>query len=118
MAKIDVKDVIALALKGYKPSDIKELITLAEEAGTEHTAEEQPAGDAKEAPAGEPEETPGTAKGQEPGKAAETIDYKSLYEQAAADLKKAQAANIAQSAPEEDPEKGWADLKDAVRTYM
>ncbi len=118
MAKIDVKDVIALALKGYKPSDIKELITLAEEAGTVTPAEEQPAGAVNETDAGEPEETPVPAKEQDPGKAAETIDYKSLYEQAAADLKKAQAANIAQSAPEEDPGKGWDALKDAVRTYM
>ncbi len=118
MAKIDVKDVIALALKGYKPSDIKELITLAEEAGTVTTTEEQPAGTVNETDAGEPEETPVSVKEQETGKAAETIDYKSLYEQAAADLKKAQAANIAQSAPEEDPNKGWDALKDAVRTYM
>lgn len=118
MAKIDVKDVIALALKGYKPSDIKELITLAEEAGTEKPADEQPAGSAASAPAGDPEETPEPAKEQEPAKAPDPIDYKSLYEQAAADLKKAQAANIAQSAPEEDPNKGWDALKDAVRTYM
>lgn len=118
MAKLELKDVVALALKGYKPSDIKELITLAEEAGAGSPAEEQPAGDAKEAPAGEPEETPVTVKEQDPVNPSETIDYKSLYEKTVSDLKKAQAANIAQAAPQEDPEKDWAALQDAVRTYM
>lgn len=118
MAKIDVKDVIALALKGYKPSDIKELITLAEEAGTVNTAEEQPAGNSQSEQAGEPEEAPDAVKEQDAAKTTETIDYKSLYEQAASDLKKAQAANVRQAAPQEDPGKAWADLQDAVRTYM
>lgn len=118
MAKVELKDIIALALKGYKPSDIKELITLAEEAGTVNTAEEQPAGNSQSEPAGEPEEAPETVKEQDAAKTTEAIDYKSLYEQAASDLKKAQAANVRQAAPQEDPDKDWKELQDAVRTYM
>lgn len=116
--KIGLRDIVQLALNGYKPGDIKELITLAEEAGNVQTAEEPPAGSEPSSPAGDPARTQEPEKEQEPEKTTETIDYKKLYEQAAGELKAAQAANRAQSAQQPDPEKDWKNLQDAIRSYM
>lgn len=116
--KIGLQDIVQLALKGYKPTDIKELITLAEEAQTVQTAQEPQAGTGSDPAPADPEVTPEPEKEQEPEKATETIDYKSLYEKANAELKAAQAANRSTQAPQADPDQGWKDLQDAIRSYM
>ena len=116
--KIKLQDVVALALKGYKPADIKELITLAEEAAAAQTAEKPQEGTVPGTDTADPGESPEPEKEQEPAKPSEAIDYKQLYEQTASELKAAQAANRMQSGPEPDPEKDWKDLQDKIRTYM
>ena len=117
MAKIAITDIVQLALKGYKPTDIKELLAMAEEFQTEQTAEEPTAGSAQSAPAGEPGEPQVTEKEQEPEKKTEP-DYKALYETAAAELKQAQAANRRTPGPEPDPEADQKALQDVFRSYM
>lgn len=92
---LSIPDIVALAKAGYKPGDVKELITLSEKV-SDPKPEEQPAATAEPSnPAtesAEPEKAPENAeKAEEPKK--EEIDYKELYEKSQLDLKKAQEAN-------------------------
>lgn len=107
---MNLTDIIALAKAGYKPADIKELVslstdnaTLNETKPTESLAEEVPqvseAQNATMQP--EVEEKP-------------TIDYKALYEQAQSELKKAQQNNIRQNVSSEVNEKSDLDILNEI----
>ena len=87
-----VKEIITLAMQGYKPGDIKELIELAKDIP-------------EPAPAPEPEPIPEPAPAPEP--AAPEFDYAAEIEKLKAendriknDLQKAQEFNRTASAPE------------------
>ena len=99
---LSITDIVSLAKAGYKPADVKELITLSKEPepGEPKEPQKTPA-DNNDDPAG------GTEPAKEPAKAAEpaedpdkVIDYKELYnksqealQKSQEDLKKAQEAN-------------------------
>lgn len=101
-------DIIALATKGYKPSDIKELIEFANE--SEKDPESIPAEEQNE-PAEEQNEP--------------EIDYRSELEKLKAeteklkaDLQAAQAANRAARTPEVERPSREESLKDIARAMM
>lgn len=80
-----INDIIALAKQGYKPADIKELISLAE---PENKEDDEPEDD----PLEESNDTRDTPPAQEDENKDE-VDYKKLYEETEKKLKAAQAAN-------------------------
>lgn len=80
-------DIIALAKQGYKPTDIKELLALAEP--DDKTANDEPETPEKEEPIKDKEQVadePETPENNEP-------DYKALYEESQKALKEAQKKN-------------------------
>lgn len=83
-------DIIDLAKAGYKPSDIKELMSLKEPETVETPAEEPVAGD--NAPEVTPQETKADETVKEPD-----IDYKSLYEAEKSKVEKMQAENASKT---------------------
>lgn len=131
---VSISDLITLAKAGYTPGQVKELISLSEKSGQEPNGQDpkgqEPSGqdpkaeephaatganDEPKPASGEPKEA---AKNAQPAKTEDSVDYKALYEQAKADLDKAQKANISQNAgakPPEDPEK---NLRDLVGSYL
>ena len=118
MGKISFNDIVALAKAGYKPADVKELISLSETA--EQSKQEEPQGaapaiDEPKSVSPEPDRAP---ENTEPAKPEETVDYKKLYEQSQEDLKKAQAANIKKdNAPAQAPDP-MKNLTDLVSSYL
>lgn len=103
---MNLSDIIALAKQGYKPGDIKELIDMAKPEPVETP---------------EPVEAPKVIEKEEPQaeepKAAEP-DYKKMYEESQAALKKAQEANRRQPAPEPVKVNEEEQLADIVRSFM
>lgn len=118
MGRISFNDIVSLAKAGYKPADVKELISLSEMAEQSKQEEPQgaaPATDEPKSVSPEPIEAP---ENTEPAKPEEAVDYKKLYEHSQEDLKKAQAANIKKDnspAQSTDPKK---DLLDLVASYL
>lgn len=117
---ITLNDIVALAKQGYKPGDIKELISLSEKADAEKPEEQQKAAGAIDEPkpadseAKEPTENVKTANAEQK----DDVDYKKLYEQSQSDLKKAQEANIKKdNAPAQEPDP-MINLKDLVSSYL
>ena len=102
-------DIIALATKGYKPNDIRELIELAKETETVPETAQEP--ELSIVPSEEQKENV-------PDYAAEIEELKKENAKIREDLAKAQAANRA--APSNTPE-GPSDediITDIVRAYM
>lgn len=64
---LSISDIVALAKAGYKPGDVKELITLSKDEPKDEPKEEP-----KDIPKDEPKEEPKE----------DNIDYKKLYEDA------------------------------------
>ena len=121
-----VMDIVALAKAGYTPAQVKELISLAEapaspEEPQTNTGTQKTPGDPEQVTApekAEKAETEKETKEPTPEQNASAVDYKSLYEKAAEDLKAAQAKNVSTDiSPQnnEDPEK---DLRDIFASYM
>lgn len=115
---LSITDIVALARAGYKPADVKELITLSEKV-TEPIPEEQQAATAptseETTESAEPEKAPENAeKDPEPEK---MVNYKELYEKSQNDLKAAQEANRKQDASgnAKDPSE---DLKSIIASYL
>lgn len=117
---ITLNDIVALAKQGYKPGDIKELISLSEKADAGIPEEQQKAAGAIDEPkpadpeAKEPTEN---VKPNEPEQK-DDVDYKKLYEQSQSDLKKAQEANIKKDSAQDQPEDPTKDLRAIITTYM
>lgn len=104
-------DIIALATKGYKPSDIRDLIDLANESEkleAQHEEETVPAEEQKDP---EPEEAA-------PDYAAEIESLKKETERLRADLKAAQEANRSMTIPEEPRKSRSEELADIARAMM
>lgn len=115
---LSIPDIVALAKAGYKPGDVKELITLSEKV-SDPKPEEQPAATAEPSnPATESAEpkkaTENADTDPEPKK---VVDYKELYEKSQNDLKAAQEANRKQDASgnASDPTE---DLKAIIASYL
>ena len=144
---VSLTDLIALAKAGYTPAAVKELIALSDSADPSKTEDpktktedpktktEDPKASAKtEEPQGaaaansepktvspEPEKNKATENASQQSNREQpepAVDYKSLYEKTADELKKAQSANRSQSAPEDDPAKAMKDLSDVIRSYL
>ena len=118
MGKFSISDIADLARAGYKPSDVKELITLSEKA--EQSKQEEPQGampaiDEPKSTSPEPDRVP---ENKEPEKPEEAVDYKKLYEQSKEDLKKAQAANIKKDAAPAQAPDPMNNLKDLVSSFL
>ena len=118
MGKISFKDIVELAKAGYKPVDVKELISLSEMAEQSKLEEPQgatPAIDEPKSASPEPDKAP---ENKEPVKPEEAVDYKKLYEQSQEDLKKAQAANIKKDAAPAQAPDPMNNLKDLVSSFL
>ena len=118
MGKISFNDIVALAKAGYKPADVKELISLSEMADQSKQEEPQgamPAIDEPKSTSPEPDRVP---ENKEPEKPEEAVDYKKLYEQSKEDLKKAQAANIKKDAAPAQAPDPMNNLKDLVSSFL
>ena len=96
-------DIIDLAKAGYKPSDIKELMSLKEPETVETPAEEPKAED--NAPEVTPKETPAEEAVKEPD-----IDYKSLYEAEKSKVEKMQAENASKTVGQKVEPKSEYDI--------
>lgn len=117
---ITLNDIVALAKQGYKPGDIKELISLSEKADAEKPEEQQKAAGAIDEPKPADSEAKEPTENVKPANAEQKddVDYKKLYEQSQSDLKKAQEANIKKDsapAPAPDP---MNNLKDLVSSFL
>lgn len=115
---LSIPDIVALAKAGYKPGDVKELITLSEKV-SDPKPEEQPAATAEPSnPAtesAEPEKAPENVETDpEPEK---EVNYKELYEKSQNDLKAAQEANRKQDASGNAPDPS-EDLKTIIASYL
>ena len=115
---LSIPDIVALAKAGYKPGDVKELITLSEKV-SDPKPEEQPAATAEQSnPAtesAEPEKAPENAETDpEPDK---EVNYKELYEESLKNLKAAQEANRKQDASGNAPDPS-EDLKTIIASYL
>lgn len=117
---ITLNDIVALAKQGYKPGDIKELISLSEKADADKPEEQQKAAGAIDEPKPADSEAKEPTENAQPANAEQKddVDYKKLYEQSQSDLKKAQEANIKKdSAPAHEPDP-MANLTDLVSSYL
>lgn len=104
-------DIVALAKAGYKPSDIKELMTLK---APEEKAPETPDKEEDHTPEAEAETK---VTDTEPKKPEDEIDYKALYEAEKAKVEKFQKENIsATKARQEDPLEGFDYLVKLMET--
>lgn len=86
---MNITDIIALAKAGYKKADIKELLEL--ETDNPNNSESKPTETQTE---GAPEVTEEKNVTVQPESKEPELDYKALYEQSQAELKKAQQKNI------------------------
>ena len=119
MGKLSIGDIVDLARAGYKPSDVKDLITLSEKAEQSKQEEPQGAAPAIDEPKSASPEPKAAPENAEPVKPEEAVDYKKLYEQSQEDLKKAQAANIKKdSSPADQGKDPNKDLLDLVASYL
>lgn len=111
---MNLNDIIALAKQGYKPADIKELLTLADDQEPEKsTPEVKDDGDSV------PDDDPKAQDPSEPVKSEpEAVDYKKLYEEEKSKLEKLQKENINKNM--DDGHKQSIDdiLANAVRGFM
>ena len=117
---ITLNDIVALAKQGYKPGDIKELISLSEMANADKQEEPQKAAGAIDEPKPADSEAKEPTENVKPANAEQKddVDYKKLYEQSQSDLKKAQEANIKKdSAPAQSPDP-MNNLKDLVSSFL
>ena len=114
MAKLNFGDIVALAKQGYKPADIKELMTLDIPEAPE-TPESPETGKEDPTPAPEPTDDPATeAKATpQPGEVDKDKEIEELKKTVAELQKTKQSENQAGNAP--DPQK---DLDDIVRSFM
>lgn len=110
---MNLTDIIALAKQGYKPSDIKELLSLA---ATDSAEKEDPGPDqsvpAEQAP-GDSEESEEVQDKQEENPA--DPDYKKLYE----DLKKeTQRKNVRENSQQQEEKTLDEKMADLIRSIM
>ena len=117
-SRISFKDVVELAKAGYKPADVKELISLSEMADQSKQEEPQGAAPAIDEPKSVSPEPDRAPENKEPEKPEEAVDYKKLYEQSQEDLKKAQAANIKKDAAPAQAPDPMANLTDLVSSFL
>lgn len=120
---LSITDIVALAKAGYKPADVKELITMADAKETsedqkdQKSAEEPQQAEGQNAPEGTEAEKQ-TEKEEAAEKAdKDDVNYKELYEKSQNDLKAAQEANRKQDASgnASDPSE---DLKTIIASYL
>lgn len=96
MGKLGIKDIIALASAGYKPSDVKELLNI------EAQAEEKKTDPAPSSEENAPSEQPPTENGQKDvsqdqagsENKEDNVDYKLKYEETLKELQKLQKENV------------------------
>ena len=120
---LSIPDIIALAKAGYKPSDVKELISLADAKETSEDQKDQKS--AEEPQKAEGQDAPESAEAEkqpEKEEAAEKADkddvnYKELYEKSQNDLKAAQEANRKQDASGNAPGPSES-LKSIIASYL
>ena len=115
-----LEDIIALAKQGYKPSDIRELIELANTQGQEET----PAGEQGEDAHSEDAESEHATDGDKPtgenaGANDNAVDYKALYEESQRQLQLAQKANTRKDMSDSaDSESDEDLLNELARSFM
>lgn len=117
-------DIVELAKQGYTPADIKELMALSDNSDQQaddqgvQTPPEQEQNEGVTGDAGVKPQ-PDEQKTEQPtGSNAESIDYKKLYENSQAELKKAQQANITQTLKQPENVSDEEALQNIVRGFM
>lgn len=117
---VSFNDIVTLAKSGFTYSNVKELISLGEMQTPEQNTEgAQAAAGAIDKPEPASAEAIVPTQNVIPDKTAEDpVDYKALYEQAKADLDKAQKANINQNAAPAQPTDSIKSLQDTISTYL
>ena len=117
-------DIVELAKQGYTPADIKELMALSDNAESktdDQGAQNPPEQGRSEGASGEDSAKlqPDEQKTEKPaGSNDDSIDYKKLYEDSQAELKKAQQANITQTVKREDNVSDEEALQNIVKSFM
>lgn len=119
---MNIADLITLAKAGYTPAQVKELMQLDNNVTKPEPETVQPeepqgqTGEDKDNP-GSPEPIVHTVNATDPNKVEDSVDYKALYEQSQAALKKAQEANVSKPA-QIKPDTSEETLKDIFRSYV
>lgn len=112
-------EIIKLSLAGKTPAEIRELMELENELKAAEAEQAEPTKVYEKPEA--PEQTPAeeTPKAEEEPEAPE-IDYKALYEESQAELKKAQAANAKSdmSGGEDPATERQTRIENLVRSFM
>lgn len=115
-------DIIALAKQGYKPADIKELLTMADPEPAQAPAQAPADGAGENTPEDQPKPTQAHAttteapadNGAEDDQTAQEPDYKALYE---AEKKKRQEENRRRAADPAEPFDEKKFLQDIASMY-
>lgn len=108
-------DIISLAKQGYKPADIKELISMADDTTEKEEPETEPEKEEpeKEEPKTEPEKEPET----EPDKSPTLDELKKEIEKLKSELKVAQQKNV-RTEVDGKPQNVDDAIDDMFREYM
>lgn len=118
---ITIKDIVALATAGYKVSEVKELLSLANQSETESAKEgekDQPEKtEQHEAGKEQPEEAPkkGTDTPEEDGA---ILSYKQKIEELEAQVQKLQSANVHKDQSDKETKNDEDLLNELAQTYM
>lgn len=114
-----LEDIIALAKQGYKPADIRELVSLAD-VPEQADQLEKPQGDNSQLDDAESVHTTIDDKPTESANVIDdAIDYKALFEESQKQLKLAQEANIKKDMSDSASSMSDADiLGDLVKSFM
>lgn len=115
-----LEDIIALAKQGYKPSDIRELIELANTQGQEESTAGEQGEDAHSEDAESEHATDGdNPTGENAGANDNAVDYKALYEESQKKLQLAQQANTRKDMSDSADSKSDEDLlNELARSFM
>lgn len=107
-------DIIALAKQGFTPQDIKDLLAISDDQGSDKEAEQKDPEQAPDQVEAEPEAQPDT---KEP--ANEDLDYKSLYEAEAEKTAKLQKMVLSADMSGNDDKQSDADIfADVMKSFM
>lgn len=118
---ISIKDIVALATAGYKPSEVKELIALSnqsEEPDKDSGKDDQPEKDQEQ----EEEKEHSTKAGQngtdEPEEDSAILSYKKKVEELEEQIKKLQSDNVHKDQSDNNEESDEQKLDDITRLFM
>lgn len=106
-------DIVELAKQGYTPKDIKDLMNLSDDQGTDEDADQKTQDNAPGDSDAEPEAQP------EPEADADDLDYKSMYEAEKEKTAKLQKLVLSADMSDRENKKSDADIfADVMKSFM